>query len=72
MLALRIIADAIVVIVTWRKTYHTIVLARQADTRTPMSEILLREGELRWLPSAYAEVRYILIHTMTTGLIYFG
>ena len=48
-MALRIIADAIVVIVTWRKTYSTVLLARQSGTHTPMSEILLREGGFRRL-----------------------
>lgn len=67
-MALRIVADAIVIIVTWRKTYHTVRLARQSGTRTPMSEILLREGGL----FGTCFTSEALTDCTATGLIYFG
>ncbi|EPS97031.1 hypothetical protein FOMPIDRAFT_58652 [Fomitopsis schrenkii] len=44
-LATGIIADAIVLIVTWHKTYDTVRLARSANVRAPLAVILLRDGQ---------------------------
>ncbi|KZT63223.1 hypothetical protein DAEQUDRAFT_734068 [Daedalea quercina L-15889] len=41
-----VIADAIVLLVTWRRTYYTIRLARAANVATSLSTVLLRDG---WL-----------------------
>ncbi|KAH9829108.1 uncharacterized protein C8Q71DRAFT_449281 [Rhodofomes roseus] len=37
-------ADAIVFIVTWRRTYHVARLAREADIEVSLSSLLLRDG----------------------------
>ncbi|EPS97037.1 hypothetical protein FOMPIDRAFT_1129324 [Fomitopsis schrenkii] len=44
-LATGIIADAIVLIVTWHKTYNMVRLARSANVRAPLAVILLRDGQ---------------------------
>lgn len=41
----KTIADAVVLIVTWRKTYHTAQLARQANLSASLAVILLRDGQ---------------------------
>lgn len=41
-----ITADAIILVVTWRNTYETMRLARQANVEVPLSSLLLRDGTL--------------------------
>ncbi|KZT64304.1 hypothetical protein DAEQUDRAFT_42238 [Daedalea quercina L-15889] len=37
-------ADVIILLVTWRKTYHTMKLARNINISAPLSALLLRDG----------------------------
>ncbi|EPS93829.1 hypothetical protein FOMPIDRAFT_91327 [Fomitopsis schrenkii] len=42
----KIITDVIILIITWRKTYHNIRLSRQANLPTSLAAILLRDGSI--------------------------
>lgn len=37
-------ADALVLVVTWRKTYAGLRMARQHNIKTPLATVLLRDG----------------------------
>ena len=49
-----IIADVIVLAVTWRKAASTVREASRINVRVPLSEVLIRDGEHRYYLSAPA------------------
>ncbi|KZT65049.1 hypothetical protein DAEQUDRAFT_740914 [Daedalea quercina L-15889] len=67
-------ADVIVLLVTWRKTYHTIRLARQERISAPLSALLLRDGTIYFGLITIIDILGIVFYTTEVfgGFSYFA
>lgn len=64
-----IIADALVLILTWAKTYKQVMAARRAQTTTSVSLCLLRDGTIHFVILLTLNLLELLTHRTSTSSI---
>lgn len=68
--AATIAADAILIVLTWIKTYGIHKVSAQLEIRTPLATLLLRDGESK-LKMLLKVLISIVLTTHPTGTAYF-
>jgi len=67
--AINIFVDVIIVLVTWRKTYTTTRMAREANTERPLARLLLQDGTIYFVALLLLNIAILAMYLTDTVFV---